>query len=58
MMLKRPFGSAIKDPVPLAAARDKATKDRSQFAPSLSLTELEAEVIGFFVQVSRMMGYP
>jgi hypothetical protein len=57
-MFERPSFFAITASVPLAIAQDKTAKDRSQAAPSPSLTELEAEVIGLFVQVSRMMGLP
>jgi hypothetical protein len=33
-------------------------KERSQTAPNLSLSDLEAEVIGLFVQISKILGHP
>jgi HTH-type transcriptional regulator, glycine betaine synthesis regulator len=39
-------------------ARNKVTKERNPTAPSLSLSDLEAEVIGLFVQISKTLGQP
>ena len=44
--------------MPLAIAQKTVTKERNPTAPSLSLSDLEAEVIGLFVQISRIMGQP
>jgi HTH-type transcriptional regulator, glycine betaine synthesis regulator len=44
--------------VPLAIAQNTVTKERNQAAPSQSLSDLEAEVIGLFVQISRTLGQP
>lgn len=44
--------------MPLAIAQNKVTKDRNPTAPSLSLSDLETEVIGLFIQISRVMGQP
>ena len=43
--------------MPLAIAQKTVTKERNPTAPSLSLSDLEAEVIGLFVQISRIMGH-
>jgi DNA-binding transcriptional regulator GbsR (MarR family) len=44
--------------MPLAIAHNKVTEGRNKTSPSLSLSDLEAEVIGLFVQISRIMGQP
>ena len=44
--------------MPLAVAQNKVTKECNPTAPSLSLSDLEAEVIGLFVHISRIMGQP
>ena len=45
-------------PCPLAIAQNNMTQERNRTAPSLSLTDLEAEVICLFVQISRIMAHP
>jgi DNA-binding transcriptional regulator GbsR (MarR family) len=42
----------------LGMARNKVTKERNKAALSLSFSDLEAEVIGLFVQISRIIGQP
>ena len=44
--------------MPRAIAQNTVTKERNEAAPSLSLSDLEAEVIGLFVQISRILGQP
>ena len=44
--------------MPRAIAQNTVIKEHDQAAPSLSLSDLEAEVIGLFVQISRIMGQP
>jgi len=44
--------------VPLGIAQNKVTRERNKTAPSLSFSDLEAEVIGLFVQISRIIGQP
>ena len=34
------------------------TQERTETAPSMSFSDLEAEVIGLFVQISKIMGQP
>jgi DNA-binding transcriptional regulator GbsR (MarR family) len=44
--------------VPLAIAQNTVTQEPSQDAPELSLSDMETEVIGLFVQISRILGQP
>lgn len=52
------FGSAIKPRVTTGFAQNNATEEPSQTAPSQAWGDLEAEVIGLFVQLSRIIGQP
>jgi DNA-binding transcriptional regulator GbsR (MarR family) len=53
-----PLALLLNGSVPLAIARNKVSKERNQTAPSLSMSDLEVEVIGLFVQISRIIGQP
>ena len=58
LLLEWPPGFAINGLVPLANAHNNVTEERKKTVPSSCFTALETEVIGLFVQISRMMGQP
>lgn len=58
LLLNQCSGYARNESVPPSVVPVKLTPETSQSAPSQAWSSLEAEVIGLFVQLSRIIGQP